>query len=720
MRSRSFTGFMIAQQSKQKYNFILERLSNPVAQRITKGLKNALESLEHNIIEFEPNQSVDRSDLFQAIRQIQNSQIIDYWIIINNSSLLLSQSQELGKINCELIEIPLIFIHYENIASSIATHKEGNLLQAFQRVNERSFHFCLEYSNLLDLREIGCDRVYPISHASEFEQARVPKDYRYTVSIVEDLSSDVENNHLSAFKNYSYFHHLQADFWNRLVKFDNKIEPSATWVANQISSKDNSNNFWEHKFFYIHLISLMSPLFRSEIINKLTDIDIISKAPRLKSKQELNNRGGRYHFSLTDYNPIQAIYATSKINLNITSLQFDNAVVDKVIDVAAVGGFILTDWKSELRRITSVHEEISYRTIDELHAKIEYYLSHEEERLELADCLHQDVIKNCTYLHLVNCILSQLCVMSNTASEKVRVDLGCGFRKPEGFIGVDIYPRPEVDIIADLTQRFPFPDSSVDEIRAHDAIEHLPDRIHTMNEIWRICKPGATVDIVVPSTDGRGAFQDPTHVSFWNVNSFMYYCIEFPDYLELCRSYGFKGAFSILNLHQEKYFDGNIAVKALLSIVKPIDAWLPHEINQALAKEIKLLILPNWIQPEESLVANLANVLITLGKHPDKSKIVLLIDTSNCSDTNEESPDLILSGILLNILLSEELDIANNGPEIHLLGELREGQWEAVSRQIHYRVIIPNENTTAIAERRLENIPVCELNNLSHQRFFQL
>lgn len=61
----------------------------------------------------------------------------------------------------------------------------------------------------------------------------------------------------------------------------------------------------------------------------------------------------------------------------------------------------MTDWKSELRKITSVYEEISYRTIDELKTKIEYYLSHEEERLELADCLHQDVIKNCTYSHLL-------------------------------------------------------------------------------------------------------------------------------------------------------------------------------------------------------------------------------------------------------------------------------------------------------------------------------
>ena len=28
---------------------------------------------------------------------------------------------------------------------------------------------------------------------------------------------------------------------------------------------------------------------------------------------------------------------------------------------------------------------------------------------------------------------------------------------------------------------------------------------------------------LTPSADGRGAFQDPTHVSFWNSNSFWYY-----------------------------------------------------------------------------------------------------------------------------------------------------------------------------------------------------
>ncbi len=150
----------------------------------------------------------------------------------------------------------------------------------------------------------------------------------------------------------------------------------------------------------------------------------------------------------------------------------------------------------------------------------------------------------------------------------LRVDLGCGSRKKYGFIGVDIYPAPAVDIIADLRQRFPFADNTVGELRAYDFIEHLPDRIHTMNEIWRVCKPGARVDIFVPSTDGRGAFQDPTHVSYWNINSFQYYSVAHPGYLALCRSYGFCGAFKIISLEHYEFPNQIIHVHAVLSVVK--------------------------------------------------------------------------------------------------------------------------------------------------------
>ncbi|MBN3869123.1 MAG: methyltransferase domain-containing protein [Nostoc sp. JL33] len=187
-----------------------------------------------------------------------------------------------------------------------------------------------------------------------------------------------------------------------------------------------------------------------------------------------------------------------------------------------------------------------------------------------------------------------------TQADILCVDIGCGIHKPKNFIGVDIAPGVGVDIVADLSKEFPFPDSSVDELRAHDIIEHLYERIHTMNEIWRVCKPGAKVDIRVPSTDGRGAFQDPTHISFWNINSFLYYCSEFPAYIELCRRYGFKGEFKAVKLEHEESPDGVIHVRAELLVVKsvsklgqnhlPITQEYQQEIQKQFAPEVNVYV----------------------------------------------------------------------------------------------------------------------------------
>ena len=105
---------------------------------------------------------------------------------------------------------------------------------------------------------------------------------------------------------------------------------------------------------------------------------------------------------------------------------------------------------------------------------------------------------------------------------EVRLDLGCGNIKALGFQGVDIFPHPEVDHVLDFNKDglTKFEESSVDIIRTIDFIEHIKDKVFTLEQIYRALKHNGTVYIQVPSTDGRGAFQDPTHVSYWNENSF--------------------------------------------------------------------------------------------------------------------------------------------------------------------------------------------------------
>lgn len=106
------------------------------------------------------------------------------------------------------------------------------------------------------------------------------------------------------------------------------------------------------------------------------------------------------------------------------------------------------------------------------------------------------------------------------------LDLGAAHGKPAGYLGVDQSAGEGVDLVGRLPERLDLPDGSVGVIRAVDFLEHVPQKVELINEIHRLLAPGGMLLSLTPSTDGRGAFQDPTHTAFYNENSFWYYTDE--------------------------------------------------------------------------------------------------------------------------------------------------------------------------------------------------
>ena len=149
----------------------------------------------------------------------------------------------------------------------------------------------------------------------------------------------------------------------------------------------------------------------------------------------------------------------------------------------------------------------------------------------------------------------------------MKLNLGCCDALLAGYINVDNVPAPGVEV-ADLRRPWPWADGSVEHVRAWDIIEHLPDKIFTMNELWRVLRPGGTVEIAVPTTDGTGAFQDPTHVSFWNRRSFLYYEAGNPYRERFAHHYGIQARFRTLREQTEQNPDGHRLI-IVLQAVKP-------------------------------------------------------------------------------------------------------------------------------------------------------
>lgn len=105
----------------------------------------------------------------------------------------------------------------------------------------------------------------------------------------------------------------------------------------------------------------------------------------------------------------------------------------------------------------------------------------------------------------------------------MKLDLGCGKNKKEGFLGVDSRPFEGVDFVCDLGKsKWPFDHNSVEEVHCSHMLEHLTpkERIHFANELYRVMKKGAKASIVTPHFASVRAYGDLTHqwppvVSFW-------------------------------------------------------------------------------------------------------------------------------------------------------------------------------------------------------------
>jgi hypothetical protein len=99
----------------------------------------------------------------------------------------------------------------------------------------------------------------------------------------------------------------------------------------------------------------------------------------------------------------------------------------------------------------------------------------------------------------------------------MKLNLGCGFNKPDGFVHVDMFDECQPDIVHNLeTFPYPFEESSVDEILFNHSLEHIGQQssvfLKIMQEVYRICRDDAVIKINVPHPRHDNFISDPTHV----------------------------------------------------------------------------------------------------------------------------------------------------------------------------------------------------------------
>jgi len=103
-----------------------------------------------------------------------------------------------------------------------------------------------------------------------------------------------------------------------------------------------------------------------------------------------------------------------------------------------------------------------------------------------------------------------------------KLNLGCGTNIKKGYINLDQFKYPGVDVIHNLNKYpYPFKDNSFDEILLLDILEHLKNPDKCIRELWRISKNKSKIKIKVPHFTSINAWNDMTHIRSFSQNSMM-------------------------------------------------------------------------------------------------------------------------------------------------------------------------------------------------------
>jgi hypothetical protein len=152
--------------------------------------------------------------------------------------------------------------------------------------------------------------------------------------------------------------------------------------------------------------------------------------------------------------------------------------------------------------------------------------------------------------------------------------------------------------------------------------------------------------------------------------------------------------------------------------------------------ETNYLIFPDWQTNEETLTEELSNLISKLahnsplsdsplikggwgGSNPNESGfssegiITLVIDRTGIT---EEDANLFLSGIAMNLMMEEELDL-ENPLDFALISELNQQQWNNLLPKITAKITLENENQEIINQVNIEDLVTINSNGNNYAIF---
>jgi hypothetical protein len=395
----------------------LERSTTPIYDRIVLELAKGFQSWGHECVLIDPRQTSNREDLLRLSSQCE-------WVVITHPHGYLSLKWPSSYL-FEDIDSKVVFLHHDAPCNSKDLKEIEEKLNGYVRAKEKSIHFTIEKPDESDLSALGLN-CHSISHINSLgsvasEDAVIySREVAFIGHVMPLINMPIifgkENDH-NYYQSYmarlsNLNHHIKEDYGKLNLSRVDEGSLSASAMSSKIE--------------YVQYTSIYSFFQRGVLLKSIQDHGVhvfggdpswIQGVPQTRFLEQKNISNHKPTFGIKE---ISEIFSGSKININISSMQFDTAVVNRVLDCAAAGGFILTDRKDQLSELTCVAKEISYASIDELNHKVDYFLrpENEQKRRAIGRQLKEDLEASCSIGKVLGFMLEKMaCFKADCAGE---------------------------------------------------------------------------------------------------------------------------------------------------------------------------------------------------------------------------------------------------------------------------------------------------------------
>lgn len=250
------------------------------------------------------------------------------------------------------------------------------------------------------LREIGIENVYHVPLAilpEKVEHAvqNAKKDYRtdisfvgqlYDISSTEELIEDADEKVRGQIQECVDACLLK---WGEDVGLHGRLGSEAVSFLGSKDSAHPGNRYplIREQFYYETAVisRMLANRERVTILNELSKDYEVCFYTKEKDTGKLSSRVKVRPPVMYD-TELSAVYNQSKININITLHCIESGVPQRVFDVMAAGGFLISNYQQELEELFVIGKEIVvFHNLDELRELVRYYMDHEEERRLIAE-----------------------------------------------------------------------------------------------------------------------------------------------------------------------------------------------------------------------------------------------------------------------------------------------------------------------------------------------